>query len=324
MIGLMTIAAFGVAIFMGLNIGGNNAAASMGAAYGAGVRTKKQAVILIGIFSLLGAVLSGGEVIKTFEKGLLLEYTATLPEAAIAIGVAALCIFVANIIRVPISTSQAAVGSAVGIGVFYSSLNVDKLMEIIGWWIFTPILAFGLSYIMGKYLHTPLLLWMVERKSEEAIRKIMAVFLTISGCYVAYTAGANNAANATGLLVNTGLMSPMTGAIVGGITIGLGALLMGGRVLETVGHEITEICVIRAAFVEFISASIVHAASYMGIPVSLGEIVTASIIGIGCARQGVMIAKNDTVKNILIAWIVSPLAAGSFTYAGIWALTKLV
>jgi len=323
MIGLMVIAAFGVAVFMGLNIGGNNAAAAMGAAYGANVRTKNQAVLLIGVFSLLGAIFSGGEVIKTFEKGLLLEYTVTLPEAAIGIGVAALCIFIANMARVPISTSQAAVGSVAGIGIFYASLNTPKLMEIIGWWIFTPILAFVLSYIVGKYLHTPLLLWMVERKSEEEIHKIMAVFLTISGCYVAYTAGANNAANATGLLVNTGMMTPMTGAIVGGITIGLGALLMGGRVLDTVGHEITELCVIRAAFVEVISAVIVHVASYMGIPVSLGEIVTASIIGIGCARQGVAIAKNETVKNILIAWVISPLAAGSFTYTGIWLLTKL-
>ncbi|MCK5660042.1 MAG: anion permease [Methanosarcinales archaeon] len=320
----MAIAAFGVAIFMGLNIGGNNAAASMGAAYGANVRTKKQAIILIGIFSLLGAIFSGGEVIKTFDEGLLLEYNATVLEATIAIGVAAFCIFLANMARVPVSTSQAAVGSAAGIGVFYASLNMPKLLEIIGWWIFTPILAFVLSYIVGKYLHTPLLLWMVERKSEEEIHKIMAVFLTVSGCYVAYTAGANNAANATGLLVNTGLMTPMTGAIVGGITIGLGALLMGGRVLETVGHEITELCVIRAAFVEVIAAVIVHAASYMGIPVSLGEIVTASIIGIGCARQGVMIAKNNTVKNILIAWVLSPLVAGSFTYAGIWILTKFV
>lgn len=324
MIGLITVAAFGVAVFMGLNIGGNNAAASMGAAYGAKVRTKNQAVLLIGIFSLLGAVISGGKVIKTFEKGLLLGYTVTMLEATIAIGIAALCIFIANMARLPISTSQAAVGSVVGIGLFYTTLNVPKLMEIIGWWVVTPILAFWLSYIMGKYLHTPILLWMVERKSEEAIRKTMAVFLTVSGCYVAYTAGANNAANATGLLVNSGMMSPMTGAIVGGITIGLGALLMGGRVLDTVGHEITELCVIRAAFVESISAFIVHVASYMGIPVSLGEIVTASIIGIGCARQGMMMAKNDTVKHILMAWVLSPLVAGVFTYAAIWAVSGIV
>lgn len=48
---IIALAAIASAIFMGMNIGGNNAAASMGAAYGAKARTKKQAVILIAIFS---------------------------------------------------------------------------------------------------------------------------------------------------------------------------------------------------------------------------------------------------------------------------------
>ena len=67
---LLFIAAILVAVFMGINIGGNNAAASMGAAYGAKARTKLQAVALIGVFSLLGAVLNGGEVIKTLGVGI--------------------------------------------------------------------------------------------------------------------------------------------------------------------------------------------------------------------------------------------------------------
>jgi len=55
---IIALAAIASAIFMGINIGGNNAAASMGAAYGAGARTKREAVMLIAVFSLLGAILS--------------------------------------------------------------------------------------------------------------------------------------------------------------------------------------------------------------------------------------------------------------------------
>ena len=55
----------------GLNIGGNNATASMGAAYGAKVRTKYQTVLPISVFSVLGAVIDGGAVIKTFGSGIL-------------------------------------------------------------------------------------------------------------------------------------------------------------------------------------------------------------------------------------------------------------
>ncbi|MFZ2412031.1 MAG: inorganic phosphate transporter, partial [Candidatus Methanoperedens sp.] len=86
-------------------------------------------------------------------------------------------------------------------------------------------------------------------------------------------------------------------------------------VLDTVGKEITELCVIRATFVEFTSAFIVHIASIRGVPVSLGEIVAAGVIGIGCANSGMHIVKSETVKKIVIAWFVSPLLAGTLAFA---------
>jgi PiT family inorganic phosphate transporter/sulfate permease len=164
---------------------------------------------------------------------------------------------------------------------------------------------------MGKYLYTDILVWLADHSSSEAsIKKLLSVLLTISGCYVAYSAGANNAANAVGPFVGAGFMDPLWGAVLGGIAIGFGALLMGGRVLDTVGKEITELCIIRATFVEFTSAIIVHVASILGVPVSLGEIVAAGVIGIGCANSGMHLVKGEVVKKIMIAWVVSPLLAG--------------
>lgn len=309
--------AVAVALFMGLNIGGNNAAASMGAAYGAKVRTKYQAVLLIGVFSVLGAVIDGGEVIKTLGKGILPAGTIMLEGAIVAVAASGITVFLANLLRVPISTSQAAVGSVVGIGFFYgaSKLNTPFLGYIVSWWVITPILAWALAYIMGKYLYTNILIWLADHhESDASIRKSLNVLLTFSGCYVAYSAGANNAANAVGPFVGAGIVGSIPGAIFGGLAIGLGALIMGGRVLDTVGKEITELCVIRATFVEFTSAFIVHIASIKGIPVSLGEIVAAGIIGIGCANSGMHIVKGEVVKKIMIAWVVSPLLAGMLAF----------
>lgn len=314
---IVLITAFAVAIFMGLNIGGNNAAAAMGAAYGAKVRTKYQAVVLIGVFSLLGAVLGGGEVIKTMGKGILPEGTILLEGAIVAVAAAGITMFMANMLRIPISTSQAAVGAVVGIGFSYgaSKLNVPLLGYIVAWWIVTPILAWLLAYILGKYFYTDILVWLADHSDSEAsIKKLLNGLLIVSGCYVAYSAGANNAANAVGPFVGAGAMPPLGGAVLGGLAIGFGALLMGGRVLDTVGKEITELCVVRATFVEFTSAIIVHAASILGIPVSLGEIVAAGVIGIGCANSGMHIVKGEVVKKIVIAWVISPLLAGALAF----------
>ena len=209
-------------------------------------------------------------------------------------------------------------GAIVGIGFFYdaSKINTYTIGEIMVWWVVTPLLAWFMAYVLGKYFYTEILIWLADHsESEESIRKLLNILLTVSGSYVAYSAGANNAANAVGPFVGAGVISPFHGAVIGGLALGLGALLLGGRVLDTVGKEITELCVIRAIFVEFIAAIIVHAASIYGIPVSLGEIVTAGVIGIGCANSGMHIMKGDTVKKIAMAWIISPLLAGSMAYA---------
>ncbi len=310
---LTLMAVLGVALFMGLNIGGNNAAAAMGAAYGAKVRTKYQAVLLIGIFSVLGAVLSGGAVIKTLGSGILPTGTILVNGALVAVGASALTIFLGNILRVPISTSQVAVGSVVGIGFFYgaSKLNTPLLGEIIVWWVVTPVIAWLLAYIMGKYLYTRVLIWLADHhESEASIKKSLNVLLTLSGCFVAFTVGANHAGIIVGPFVGAGQVTTSYGALFAGIAISIGALLMGGRVMDTVGNEICELCVIRAVFVEFTSAMIVLVASITGIPVSLGEIVSSGIIGIGCANSGMHIVKSNTVKKIAIAWVISPLIAG--------------
>jgi sulfate permease len=314
---IVQVVAYLVAVFMGLNIGGNNAAAAMGAAYGAKVRTKYQAVLLIGVFSLLGAIFSGGAVIKTLGSGILPPGTILLNGAIVAVGAAGITVFLANLLRIPISTSQAAVGSVVGIGLFYgfSKLNLNLLGYIVSWWVLTPLLAWLLAYLMGKYLYTDVLVWLADHSDSEAtIRKVLNVLLTISGCYVAYSAGANNAGNAVGPFVGAGLIDPLWGSILAGIAIGFGALLMGGRVLDTVGKEITELCIIRATFVELTAAILVHLASILGVPVSLGEIVAAGVIGIGCANSGMHIVRGEVVKKILMAWIISPLLAGGVAF----------
>jgi phosphate/sulfate permease len=105
--------------------------------------------------------------------------------------------------------------------------------------------------------------------------------------------------------------------VVRGLAIGAGAVVLGSRVQETVGKGITVLCAIWAVFMEFVAAIIVHSASIMGIPFSLGKIVTAAIIGIGCANERLLAAKNVTVQRKITMWFVSPLVAGVITYAAL-------
>ena len=219
--------------FLALNIGANNSAASMARAYGAGARSKKEAITLIAVFALIGSYLAGAPVIKTLGKGLVPESVLS-SHIGLVLAVLIIAIFFiswANTVRVPVATTHAIVCVIAGVGLYSAALNGRKFFEIVTWWVVTAFAAWFLNYLIGRYLYFRTLRFLTSRYSEEGIRRILGFLITISGCYVAFSAGANNAANSVGPLVGMGLISPSLGAIPAGLGMGIGAILLGGRVL---------------------------------------------------------------------------------------------
>ena len=307
-----------LAVFLAINIGANNSAASMATAYGAGVRSKREATIIIAIFALLGAVIAGAPVVNTLGKGLVPSEILSSHVGLVFIIFLIAIIFItwANVSRVPVATTHAIVCAIVGVGLYAKSLQVEKFLEIAVWWLVTPVVALVINYLVAKYLYFRTLRYLTDNYNEAVINRILTVLITISGVFVAFSAGANNSANAVGPIVGLGLINSYTGAIIAGVAMGVGALLFGGRVLESVGKEITEICILRAGSVEFTGAAIILAASFSGIPVSIAEIITSGIIGFSIAQQGAGVtARNRHVLRIAFFWIVIPFVAIAMGYA---------
>lgn len=303
--------------FLAMNIGANNSAAAMATAYGAGVRTKREAVILIAIFAVFGALLAGGPVVETIGKGIVPGdvLTSNITLVIIVLVIAVFFITWANYAKVPIATTHAIVCAIAGVGLFARSLNAEKFFEIIIWWVCAPFVMWTINYLLGRFLYFRTLMFLSKRYSEKSINGILTVMLTISGCFLAFSAGANNSANSVGPLVGMGLLTTNTGAILAGVGMAVGALLFGGRVIETVGKQITEICILRAISVEFTGAALLITASLLGIPISMAEIITSGIIGFSCAQHGFAItAQNRHVVKIAFFWFVVPFVAVGVSY----------
>ena len=289
----------------------------MATAYGAGVRTKRQAVIIIAVFALLGAVIAGAPVVKTLGKGLVPSEVLSSHIGLVLIIFVIASIFVtwANVAKVPIATTHAIVCAIAGVGLYSSALNTEKFFEILIWWVAAPLVAWIINFLLAKYMYFRTLKFLTERYSEKSINRILTILITISGTFLAFSAGANNSANAIGPLVGLGLIGSYKGAIIAGVAMGVGAILFGGRVLETVGKKITEICILRAVSVEFTGAGLILMASFYGIPVSIAEIITSGIIGFSCAQQGFGVtARNRHVLQIAFFWIVIPFVAIAMGY----------
>ncbi len=314
---ILLIIALILSVFLAVNIGANNSAASMATSYGAGVRSKKQAVILIAIFSLLGAVLAGAPVVQTVGKGIVPSTILANNVGLVFIIILIAIVFIswANIVKVPIATTHAIVCAIVGIGLFTGSLNSEKFFQILIWWIVGPVALFTINFLIAKYYYFKIIHYLAINFSEKRVNLILKILITISGVFLAFSGGANNSANAVGPIVGLGLIESFPGAIVAGVAMGVGAILFGGRVLETVGKEITEICLIRAISVEFTGAIVILAASIYGIPVSIAEIITSGIVGFSCAQHGFSkTASNKHVVRIAFFWFVIPFVAVGLSY----------
>jgi PiT family inorganic phosphate transporter len=96
----------GAGAYVGWNIGANDTANCLGTSVGCGLISFRNAVILVAIFAILGALLQGQYVMKTIGKGIV-----TTDLSYLAVIIALICsgffVTLATFYKIPTSTSQA-------------------------------------------------------------------------------------------------------------------------------------------------------------------------------------------------------------------------
>jgi sulfate permease len=318
---VLTIIAIVTALFFAINIGASGAAATMGAAYGSKAISKRWALAVAAIGVFLGAAIGGGEVVKTIGGGIIPSSVMTIEIVVVILFSAAITLFMANLLGIPLSTSEVAVGSIVGVGVAFEVLFIKNILIIVSMWIIIPIVAFCIALSLGVVINGVEKRW-PQLKGEGRWAKGLSLLLIAAGFIEAFSAGMNNVANAVGPLVGAGVMSISTGTLIGGAFVALGAIILGGRVLETNGKKITRLSLLKGTAVSGTGGTLVIAASIFGIPVPLTQVTTSAIIGIGTADNGFRMWQKGIIKQIIQVWVVSPIASMLVAYCLINLLIK--
>jgi len=163
----------------------------------------------------------------------------------------------------------------------------------------------------------------IESKSDEAYNTVEEIFRKlqiITSCYVAFSIGANDVANAIGPvaaivpLATTGSMGPIAEIpfyllIIGGFGMAFGCITWGYKVMKTMGDRITKLTNTRGFSVDFGGATTVLIASKLGLPISTSHTAVGAIIGVGLAR-GLDAIDLKVIKKIIISWLLTlPIAA---------------
>jgi PiT family inorganic phosphate transporter len=277
-----------VAIFVGLNIGGSSTGVAFGPAVGSGSLSKVPAAGLMTGFALLGGWTVGRNVVETMGGRIVPQAEFTLAASVTVLFFVGLALLVSNLFGVPASTSMTAVGAIAGLGIATETIRWGVMGRIVSWWIVAPVIAFWVSAVVGRYVYPHLAARFSRDDSDtpdRTTRELVGVVLVVAiGCYMAFSAGASNVANAIAPLYGNGVLRMDEGILLAAGAIGFGAFTIARRTLDTVGNDLTDLPILAALIVEVISATIITGLSLAGIPASLAVSVTMSIVGLGWGR----------------------------------------
>jgi PiT family inorganic phosphate transporter len=186
------IAASIIGGYMALNIGANDVANNMGPAVGGKVLSVVGAVAIAAIFESAGALLAGGDVVKTVAKGIItpgetisIDMFRNLMLSALL--AAALWINLATYLNAPVSTTHSIVGGVMGAGIMASGFGVVNwvtMTKIGASWIISPVFG-GIVSAMFLYLIKVKVLNVRERNA--AARKWVPILIGVmAGAFCAY------------------------------------------------------------------------------------------------------------------------------------------
>lgn len=288
--------------FLGWSLGANDASNVFGTAVASRMIRFWTAAILCAVFVLLGAVIGGTEGMHTYQK---MSPIASLNIAFIVSLAAALTVTLMTYLKLPVSTSQAVVGSLILVGLWDGRLELVSLAKVVICWTATPVAsmvaAVVLFYVVGKIMNRlDLDLFAYDRN--------LRIALVAAGSYGAFALGANNVANVTGPFVGEGMLTPFAATVVGGLAIGLGVLTYSRNVMMTVGRNLVKLDAYSAFIVVLAEAVTVHIFAHIGVPVSTSQAVVGGVLGIGLI-SGMKTVNLGTFGRILFGWMGTPLVS---------------
>ncbi|KAK9820465.1 hypothetical protein WJX72_010651 [[Myrmecia] bisecta] len=306
-----------VAFAFAFGIGANDVANSFGTSIGSGALTMRKAIVIAAFCEVAGAVTLGAGVSDTILRQISNLDSPEVPGAPVCwacgqpnsrmlifmLGMAcalfsgALFMLVATCAAMPVSTTHAIVGAVLGmtlVGAGAACVRWFGLLTIVASWFISPALAGALSVLCLLATKRCIL------EGQDPFQRALAglPFLFAGTVAVSYAHGANDTANAAGpfaavqALYLHGLddcgrvTTPFWVLAFCGLGIVTGLALLGHRVMQTVGRDLTSINYPRGFAIELGSTLSVVLASVAGMPVSSTHAQIGSIVAVGMLESG--------------------------------------
>lgn len=226
-----------------------------------------------------------------------------------------ICVFTS----LPNSTSHTLLGGLVGAGIVsfgfggvdWSAVGIKVILMVF----LTPIMCIVVGFLLDK------LLIRICRRMDRRVRPVFKALQVFNVTVLSTSISINNVQKSMGIfLLAMVLCSGQDGistatyqfdwwiVAILSFVIMLGLLFGGYKLIYSVGKKIYRMGTIQSYTAQLATATVALTCSFTGIPVSTGQVVSSSIIGVGISER-VSRVHWTRVKRIFINWIVTfPIA----------------
>lgn len=348
------------ALLLAFSNGANDNFKGFATVWGSGTLSYRSALKLATAATVTGSLCSlflAEALAQQFSgKGLVADATVNAPQFLLSVSVgAALTVFAATRLGLPVSTTHALIGGLVGAGLGIGDLNIDKLLNtFLLPLLMSPLLAATLGWLAYRLMRlrpaqngcacvvapepiaTPMQSGAVLQESAvpaiviaadeqcDALAKPLARFSLsrlgdrlhiFSAALICFARGVNDTPKLAALLIAAHLLGSTLSVVVIALIMAAGGLVFARRVADTMSHRMTRIDNTQGLAANLITALLVLFASKFGLPVSTTHVSVGSIAGVGAGAQTL---NGATIRNILLSWLATLPLAVLFAWLTQW------
>jgi inorganic phosphate transporter, PiT family len=277
----------------------------------------RQAILLAAVMNFVGAMTFTG-VAKSISKDIVDPFS--LENGSVVILAALLAAIFWNLLTwyygIPSSSSHAIIGSIAGAAIAaegFSGLNYNGFLKILQALLLSPILAFGVGYIIYSIFKVVFKNFNLT-KTNRNFRYLQVATAALQS----FSHGTNDAQKAMGIitmaLIANGYLGsngdvPFWVQLSCAIAMGLGTSVGGWKIIKTVGGKIMKIRPINGVAADLTGAAVIFGASFLHVPVSTTHVISSGILGVGSAHR-IKGVKWNTAQRMLITWVITlPITA---------------
>jgi inorganic phosphate transporter, PiT family len=306
-----------VALFFDFTNGFHDTANSIATSVSTRALSPRMAVLTSAVLNFAGAFVSI-KVAATIATGIVDADAITLEIVLAGLVGAITWNLVTWFFGLPSSSSHALIGGVIGSAVAAAGWDVvqwhglyDKVL--------IPSLAAPILGILGGAALMFAILWTVRRRSPALVNRLFRRLQLVSGGFVAFTHGTNDAQKTMGVialaLVASGHIEsddfhvPTWVIVCSAVAMAAGTYAGGWRIIKTLGTRIAKLDPPRGFAAQTSCATILWLTAHFGFPVSTTHTISGSVLGAGMTRR-LNAVRWGVAGNILVAWLVTIPCAG--------------